>query len=278
MQISLLRKTFVYALIAAHIALFACSENPADPDAETAPALPPVSSMSTDLSIFDNTTSLPKPNDAEATKLNFFNAATRVTIANAATIIVMAIPVAVFAKAVSTDPELKEDGYWHWEYSETINGQTWQADLAGTLDLQTQESVWEMRITNAQANPALDKFLWYEGRAKLDNSSGDWHIYDPQSPDSQIELLQIDWSHPADDKATLEFTSKKPDIPENGDKLTYNTDGDSRSVSYFDNSNSATTLIEWSAATGEGSITAPDYNNGEKACWDAGQNDVDCSN
>ncbi len=278
MQYSMIRKIFVYTLITAHLAMFACTENPSSPNPDEAPELPPISSMSVDFSLFDNdNAALPKSADA-FTKQNFANAAVRVLLANTATVVVLAIPVAVLAKAFTVEPELKEDGYWHWTYTETANGQNWQADLAGTLDLQNQESIWEMRITNSNANPALENFLWYEGRAKFDNSSGVWHIYDPQSPDTQVELLQIDWSHPSEEQATLEFTNKKPDVDANGDKLTYNVDGDLRSVSYFDNSASATTLIEWNASTGEGSITAPDYKGGEKSCWDASQDDVDCGN
>jgi len=36
--------------------------------------------------------------------------------------------------------------------------------------------------------------------------------------------------------------------------------------------------VVWDMISGEGYIIAPNYNNGQKACWDSNQDDIACPN
>jgi hypothetical protein len=47
-------------------------------------------------------------------------------------------------------------------------------------------------------------------------------------------------------------------------------------VTYFDKSENSTLEISWDAATNAGYIIAPNYNNGQKSCWDNQLNDTTC--
>jgi hypothetical protein len=210
---------------------------------------------------------------ASAVGSNFLTAAVSVTVARAATIVVMAIPVATFAAAASNTPVF-EDGAFHWRYSTQVAGQAFEADLSGRGE--GTESIWEMRITAPAAIPPLDGFLWYSGRAALSRENGEWHVFDAQQPSSGTEILDIDWANPAEDAWALTFTNVNPAAATVGDRLAYEVDGDLRAVRYFDASEAAEIEVEWNAATQDGSIVAPNYNGGERACWDTDFEDVSC--
>ncbi|MFQ5628488.1 MAG: hypothetical protein ACE5I1_06990 [bacterium] len=270
-------KLLSIAIILAHLSLIGCENNPSEPENAQQPELPPLSSMKIDLNLFNGTANAAKAADVNTPGANFNNAALRVLLINATVTLVVVVPVATFAAAVSQQPKLEADGKWHWVFNVTNNGKNYQADLAGTLDLINAESVWEMRITAPNNDPALNDFLWYKGRAKLDNTSGEWHVYDHLQPNDGIETLQINWSHPSETEATLEFTIVKPAIPENGDVLTYHVKDNDRSIKLFDNSKNATIEIFWDAITGAGYLIDPNYKSGEKSCWDALKNDTTCS-
>lgn len=271
-------KLISLTLVLAHLGLFSCKDNPSEPQNAQKPELPPLSSMQIDLNLFTGKESAPKAADVQTPGANFNNAAIRVLLINTTVTLVMIVPVATFAAAISQEPTLGEDGKFHWIFAVNENGINYKADLAGMLDTDNAETVWEMRITTPNSTQPLDDFLWYSGRAKLDNSAGEWHIFDPTQPNDGVEVLQIDWSHPSETEATLEFTVVKPDVPENGDVLTYHVQDNDRSIKLNDNSEPANIEIYWDASTGEGYLIDPNYNNGEKSCWDQLKNDVTCPN
>ncbi len=270
------RTLLAVILIAAQVLFVSCQKNPVE-SSDEAPALPPAESMRIDLSFFKQPAPAGKALSPEAGSRNFANAALRVLIINAVVVAVMALPAGTLAAAVSQDPMPQDDGKFHWIYTYEDSTVRLQADLAGWIDRAKQESVWEMYVSNSLSNPPLDHYLWYEGRVKLDRKSGFWDIYDAARPDTAIGVLHIDWEMMAKDSAKLVFTVVKPDVPEKGDSVTYLSEGNTRSITWFDASAGATVEIGWDAATGAGYLIAPDYNNGEKACWDEQRQDVSCS-
>jgi hypothetical protein len=264
-------KSLAAILIVAHVALVSCSEDPAGNDKPQQPALPPAASMTVDFSTLTNPSSMPK---VAQPGLNYLNAAARVAIINASVVIVMSVPVAVFVAAFSQTPTLGNDGKYHWKYSTSTSGNSFTADLSGSVDLSTQESVWEMRISSTVLS--LNNFLWYDGRAKLNNSSGYWDFYDPAQPGSKVDVLHLDWTYASTSNATLSFEVVKDGAPEKGDSLNYAVAGNNLTVSFFDASASETTEISWDKTTGAGYLIAPTYNGGQKACWDSTKADVVC--
>jgi hypothetical protein len=270
-----INQLFVAALIAAHLLMTACEKNPTGADNPQQPALPPQSSITLDLSAFNQ--ALPKGQaETNAVGLNFITARLTVATINLAVGAILAVPTATFVAALSQQPVLKSDGKFHWIFTVTDGGKSFQADLAGWIDQQASEARFEMYITTTGVNPPLTNFLWYEGRAKLDNKTGYWEIYDALRPANPIKVLRIDWQAQDATHATLELTAIEQGVPTYGDKVTYNTNGTGRSVVYKDASENATVTIVWDAVTKAGSITAPNYNGGNKACWDEQLDDVAC--
>ncbi len=260
-------------LIVLSLLLVSCFEK--DPVAPTeSPILPPAESMKIDVSYFqkgnlDKTAGM-------LTKNNFFNASVRVGVINVAVVVTMSVPTAVFAAAASNQPVWDSDDLkFHWIYTLTYNQLTFKADLAGWLDTKSGEAVWEMYITSNATNPKLDKFLWYEGRSKLDNKSGWWLIYDSQKPSERRYLLRLDWSIKGTENI---LTFKNVTVGNEGenDLLTYWVNAAEREITFWDNSTKQTLEIYWELTKGTGYLIAPDYNSGQKACWDESQNDVAC--
>jgi hypothetical protein len=259
-------------LLAAGSALLsaACSDSSAPGNGQS-PALPSVNSMKADLSLFDQAGA--SNANAAVVGSNFFAAALAVSVANAATTLVMAVPVATFAAAASQTPVF-EDGAFHWRYSTTVNGQAFQADLSG--EGSGTQSLWAMHITASGTVPPLDDFLYYDGTAQLSGESGTWHIYDASQPSANRELLRIDWTHTGTTAWHVAFTNVTQGSPDIGDQLAYDVNGEARSVSFRDASAVTTTEVLWNASTHAGSIVAPSFNGGVKACWDTQFQNVAC--
>lgn len=271
------RASLALALVAA--LAVSCSDSADEPEV---PPLPPLASMELDLALFDGeaqaSPEVTSVLDATAaTQQNFAAAALRVAVINGTVALVMAVPVATFAAAVSTSPVLGDDGRYHWVYTVQHGGQTFAADLAGFLDHGSQESVWEMRLSVSGPSVVVEDFLWYDGRAAFGHGSGRWRIYDPSRPSTHTELLRVDWTRASEQEATLVFNNVAPGAQGSGDRLTYETSGEERTITFLDQSEGTTLEIGWSAVTSEGYLIAPLHNNGEKACWDAQREDVPCA-
>lgn len=260
-------------LVLAHLALVSCKDDPASSPPQQ-PALPPAASMTTDLSLFVPPSGPSKAFNPNLAGANFLNAAARVTFINAGVIVGLSAPVAVFAAAASQTPTQGADGKYHWQYTSTVKAITYTADLAGSVDGRTQESVWEMRITATALG--LNNFLWYDGRAKLNNSSGYWDFYDPAQPATSVKAVHLTWTYASNTDATLSFEIVKDGVPEKGDKLEYVVAGNLTTITFTDASPVQQVVISWDRITRAGYLIAPDYNNGAKSCWDTNLDDVAC--
>jgi len=229
--------------------------------------------MEADLSFFDGAQESSSDGPTAVPGPHFLTSAVAVTVARAATSLVMAVPVATFAAAVTTEPVFQNSAF-HWVYSIQHEGASFQADLSGRLA--GGDGVWEMRITTTGTAPALTDFRWYTGRSAGNGSEGEWHVFDATQPSSAIEVLQIDWAHPTPTSWNLVFTNVNPSGGQTDDRLEYEVAGDLRIVRYIDASASTTAIIQWDASTGEGFVESPGYNGGQRGCWNALFEDTPC--
>jgi hypothetical protein len=256
-----LSSTVLFTLIVA-----GCSEGTGP--GGTPPGLPEDASMEFDLSFFTGTPSVAAPaGPALVAGTNWTAAALAVTVAKLAVVVHTAIPLATWRVARAQVPVL-EDGQWHWRFTTVVNAQSFSGDLTGYLE--NNELIAEMRISSTALG--LDDFLWYVGTAPVGGTTGTWEFFDPQAPSTLVG--SIDWSHPGTLVWTVSFTVEAgPDV---GDELTYDVNGAARSVTFSDASAATTAVIEWNATTHAGSITAPNFNGGVKACWDTTLANVTC--
>jgi len=269
-------KMFIYFLsLVLLISFTACEKNPTDPEEEQAPPLPPKESMQANVTFFSNPPGqfLTKTNFS---KSNFFAAGARVLIINTVVLVASIVPTAIFVAALSQQPELQADGKFHWIYAVQNNGHTYSADLAGSYDAPNSEVIWEMYVTCPTYSPPLHNFLWYEGRAKIDNNEGWWMFHHDQFPDSLVDVLKIDWQVADSTHQNLKITNVFTTHKDYGDDLEYQIENENGSLIFFDESEAQTNTIHWNGETGSGYIQWFDYKNGVKSCWDENQDDIDC--
>ncbi len=251
-----------------------CGKSPTGDD-NTPPAVPPQGTMYVDFSFFKtNPTSHPIQPDAALTKFNFLTAFAVVTFFNAAVLVGLSIPAAATAAALSVEPTFESDGKFHWDFSYPETNPTLTLELTARVRPSTVE--WEMHVTSV--TPVLNNFLWYDGVSALDGKSGTWQFYDLNQPNQSVETVFIEWEFVADNDRNLTFTNVHEGAQGFGDILQYQVADADVSMIFYQATNEDSVHVNWNMTTGEGFIIAPEYNGGQKACWDATQNDVACPN
>lgn len=284
-------------LIAALFGLQACSndeDNPAGPGAQ-APALPDMSTMTIDLSLFEQAgvgpasmvdeTPTASMSATQAAKDNFVAAAVRVFAVQLTFWAALEAPVAAFALAVHSIPQRQDDGSWLWTYIYVEGDIEYSIFLYG-LDVGDQTQ-WRMEVSTNNPEMPLDHFVWFSGEAMEDNSSGYWQFYEPvldlpivadgaaleQTPGEQS--IRISWLNSPGDVHQLTVLNNMPGSEDEGDNVVFFGSPAVSYLAFTDVSVPEVYNITW-YADGSGSIHVPDYNNGEKACWDTNQNDTPC--
>lgn len=261
----LLRELMIEILICGIIftGLVGCAENGTQGEADQPPELPPTASMALDLSAFAGEDLAP---GAQIPGANFLNAAGRIILLNTAAIVGLALPTAIFAAALNTDPVKQSDGSWLWDYSVSVLGQDFNAKLTGRL--QGIKIKWSMSVTVEVFDIPLSKFQWYTGESLLDNTAGNWLFFDYLVPDAAEEIASIEWSVLGSGNSQLAISNIDSDGSHNGDVITYTVNGTEALISFYDASEDILADITWDLIMIAGSILVPNYNNGERAYWD----------
>jgi hypothetical protein len=269
----LARTVAVLLLLALSALVGGCSSDPSTPDpAAQAPTLPDPGRLVPDLDFFDAAATLeaaPLEKDA-ASKAHFVNAYLRVVVVDALTRLVLAPPVTAFAVALHTVPSPQPDGSWLWVYT-WVNG-----DEEAQIRLRGHDAgayvQWELRVTTEGLEPALDDVLWFEGRTAREGAEGQWSFHDHELAGNPV-VAELAWG---DDASGEYLTLAAVAGPDAGDTLTYRHAAPHCSVVFVDGSGDLVHDIRWNEADGSGSLQVPDYNGGERACWDTHQDDTDC--
>lgn len=267
------------ALVSA-LSLSACSDEATVPSSSSeAPVTPPLASMRLDLSFFGNgsaaaTEELGGPAEKTAlARFNWTNAVIRMLIVDAFVDAAFSPPFELFEFVLQSEPKPLGDGAYLWTYRHVENGQEVRVDLTGRIT--ARNISWELRVTDPAHQPPFDNALWFRGDSRDDGQQGYWLFEDPAR--GGAEYARIDWSSTPGGDTELTIENLDDADEGNGDVVTYGLEGRVASLSYADVSDRATISVQWDVVTGAGSLVAPDYNNGQRACWDANQQDVDCT-
>ncbi|MGD8413010.1 MAG: hypothetical protein PVF33_02190 [Candidatus Latescibacterota bacterium] len=281
------------AILFAAWMLPACSGDdgagPTEPDYPAdAPQLPSVSTMMFDVQFFDIETpqvsqqaaETGKPTGGEllaaesADRTHFINAFVRVLFLQLLMYDALEEPVGAFALAVHSVPQPQDDGSWLWTYIFVDEGIEYNIYLYGTPDTGDDHVDWRLEVsTNDPSNP-FDHFVWFDGRTYNDDSQGYWQFYDPQLPAPHASA-RIDWENPSATEGRLVIEINGPDHPDYGDTLEFFESSFQCTVDHYDAGEDRRANITVNA-DGTGSLTVPDYNNGDRACWDTEQKNTDC--
>lgn len=249
-----------------------CTDNPSKVQKEP-PQLPPVESMSFDLSVFDQGMAQKKFRELKTD--NYDKAMKTAGFMRLLLQMNLAFPRVLLMGAYDSDGSFIGDGKWEWSFSETRNGDTFGIRLVAIRE-NAEQVKWKFYVSSSLLE--LNDHLLFKGISFNDGTEGTWTYYSLFNTGSNTPVYEIAWSVKAEDNVELKmemltdyFFEKK------GTFLKYMFDGIYKTVTYFDASTGQTTIIQWNAETNAGFIIAPDYNNGEKACWDENFQNVACT-
>ena len=281
-----LARTFAALVL---VVLFGCSNDatsPSEKNTAKAPALPSAATMALDFdfpaeeqaSVSDAEIRAGTPNAStlasNAERNHWINALVRAAYVALVTYDHLEEPAAAFALAIHSVPQLQDDGSYLWTYI-FVDHKTdveYQIFLYG---LQGDASVtWRMEVSSNDPALSLDHFVWFTGESANDEHSGYWQFYMPVDATTGSETARIDWlKQPGERRLTI--TVNGAGVPNEGDVLDFHRTTAQSTIDYTDASAGITSNITW-YPDGSGSLQVPDYNNGEKACWDTRQRDVAC--
>jgi hypothetical protein len=263
-------------------ALAGCGKEPTAPRqaASDAPAVPPSASMAFDFALFRSAPATqayaahPSGVDATLARSNWINAVVRVVYINLTVADIFAPPVQALEAALHTTPVLGEDGWFTWTYAFTQGPRVVTLRLRGRID--GAKVTWRMLVTDPAATPAMQDFPWFTGESRLTNDGGFWEFNDRRNG-LPVAVARIDWSASAT-RRELGFRNIDAGSADLGDQLLYQVDGDQDAITFHDASDGTDADITWNEKTGAGSLRVPDYNGGERACWDEHQENATCPN
>lgn len=270
------------ALLALFVPVLAgCGKQPVSPalSANDPPPVPPAASMDFDFDFFAQRgaaqTYAAHPNgvDATAAKSNWINAVTRVVFLNLTVADAFSPPVLALNAALSTQPVLGDDGWFTWTYAFTDKGHDVTLRLRARVDGALVS--WRMQVTDPQATPAMSDFLWFTGETRLQNDRGFWIINDRRDGKA-VAVARIDWNSVSERDRSLTFRNVDAGSADLGDQLEYRVADALVSITFRHAATQASFDITWNEADGTGSLKVPDYNNGERACWDEMQENRVC--
>ena len=131
-------------------------------------------------------------------------------------------------------------------------------------------------FVSRQQPTVLDQFRWYEGQSQIDGTTGYWIFYDETSPDDDIQKVRIDWTYNEETDRELTITNIHEGNAHNGSWIKYTVDGDDVTLLYFDATTDVQVEISWNRVTKAGYLIDPNYDNGEKSCWNEQLQNIDC--
>ena len=242
-------------------------------DGGDAPELPPMESLLMDFSDFDD------PSDTLSTKkeqVSYYNwgvAFLNVAFWNAYITVGLAIPVASYAEALRQTPVYLGDNQWEWNYSVTVNAQTYTAKLQAER-ISNEEFTATMYISGSGAF-AFNDFKWFEGTVRYDHTHALWTLY--ESPLNPVELLSVEWNRDWEaGTGDITYTVTKTGITETGSYISFAIDPAwTYDAVYTISLSTHIALIEWSRQTRAGRVKCTAWDN-EWHCWNEFLPDIEC--
>ena len=235
-----------------------------------APTVIPEAAFAMNLTSVDQAESAGKQGD---TFSHWFNAAVRASIATHVTYAILHFPVEMTAAVQDVEPVYNGNAFV-WTAETMVEGRRLAIDLRARTNGNAVE--WDMKISGVieESGVYLENFLLYSAVTQTDAQEGTFQVYFPTEAGSQKVL---DGSYNIDEATgeTLAF-----DIPADvedigGSSASFNHNEDYVTL-HITGPLGGNHLIEFDEITNAGALTADDYNNGEKSCWDTDLKNTTC--
>jgi hypothetical protein len=259
----------------------------------TAPSLPSLSTMAMDVSFFGVgavagsavEAADPAIRPAVGNKRNWIEAAVRVMYAQLLFYDAFEEPIGAFAAAIHSVPQHQADGSWLWTYIFVEGGIDYGIFLYGKVVDDHVE--WRMEVSSTDPAFTLDHFVWLDGHSQRDDRFGYWQFYKPVPPAPAsarlymasmtpgVPSVRVDWQRNGPGDRSLTVVVNEVGSPDEGDALAFHKAPAEHTLDVHDEGLQEDHNVTW-YPDGSGSLTVPNYNGGQKACWDTRQEDVAC--
>jgi len=265
-----------YILFCVALMLSGCNSSSTKVD-DTPPELPPSAVMEADFSLFsENNPEVNLQVDANSEDnpySHFLNASTRALLLNGTIKANLFLPALILTAAEAVEPILNEDGNWEWNYSVTGNSETFSITLIGENQNDGQ-TVWNVFISNSLVN--LDNDLILEGVSSADNGLGTWTVYQLAGFGISQPFIQLNWDFDSITKfrVELEFLQELDLSPVQS--IRSQRDGAEKQTISRGADDDLRADISWNIDSKAGSLVSPDYNDGDRACWDSTFRNTEC--
>ena len=271
----MLNNTYKYAavLILGVFLISSCKDSASTVNNDEPPQLPPVESMEMDFSTYENNQG--SGNSVASQKgTNFAQAAVRAFIMKTVVDVNLFIPRLLLEAASNNEAEFNEEGGWTWTYSKMADGETYEVRLLATRTSDNEVS-WQLFVTNSALN--IDDKLFFSGTSSNDGTNGSWTYFNLQNSEQEEAVSEIEWNVENEEDISLRLEVVSDRNNNMGDFIEYSFDGTIKNAVYFNADEDETTELQWNVETNAGFIIAPNYNNGEQACWDENFANISCS-
>ena len=251
--------------------IVSCKDDPSSVTEEP-PTVPPATSMEISFSALESNKEMNRAKQKSAE--NFTRAALTALVMKGIVELNLVIPRTLLAAANNTEAALNQNEEWEWSFSKTARDTTYEVRLLASRT--EQDSVdWSFYITNP--NLDLDEQLFFDGTTNTEGTSGVWGYYSLQNTSSQEQVSRLNWTVNASDDIELRLEVISDRYDNQGDYIDYMYKDSLKTAVYYDRSDDQQTEIQFNVNTRAGYIIAPNYNNGEKACWDENLQNIPCS-
>lgn len=261
------------ALLIGALTIVSCGDSTINSTDGNPPSLPPERSMAMDFSNFNG-----QNKALSATiqaKDNFSQAAFHAGLLKVIVDINLIIPRTFLKAASDADVQFNESKEWEWDYSSTAESNEYSVRLTASRD-QTGATSWNFYVTNSAFG--LEDKLFFSGVSYEEGTKGSWSYYSLLDSDGTVEKIsQIEWTINNEDDLNLRLDVVSDRNDNMGDYIDYTLEGATKTVVYYDAGENKETTLQWDMETHVGFVIAPEYNNGQKACWDENFEDVPCS-
>ncbi len=121
----------------------------------------------------------------------------------------------------------------------------------------------------------LEDFVLYTAQTGTQSSNGTFAVFFPINGVSR-QVMDGAYDVVSETESTLSFSIPEGIEDIGGVSAVYGTDGIWTTLK-LTGAEGNTHFMEWNTETHEGAITATDYFNGEKGCWDSNLLNTECS-
>jgi hypothetical protein len=251
------------------ILISSCTDKKTTQPEDSAPTLPPQTSMVMGFDQFPDTSSGVGLQKIKGTYSNWGWARLNVAVWNSVLTLTLAVPVAAFFESFNHQPVLQPDGSWLWAYDVTVSGSVYHAKLLGLII--TEGVQWRMLLSK---EGAYSDFEWFTGLSNLQATEGTWTLN--KDPENKTAFLSIVWHRNLQDStADIKYT----DVQTNGyifygktTEFPYNA---FYQIFYAETNNE--TDIKWNIENKNGRVYDElHFGDTDWHCWDENLMDVDC--